>query len=208
MWTTEFVIVQAAPISREVIQTRKIRFKSHGGGRIRGGAAPNCTGTAPGMPIALTSFIVRRVRRSAERLMRSRSAGMKRAGVLCVVVAATMTIACGGTDNAGSSPTGPSSSSSSSTNTSQPSNSSSVPTNLAVNVNNGVVTLTWNGVNGASEYLVLVGSSSGNSDKLSTNTTNTTYTYTAGSGTYYVRVQAKVNGNWSSSSNEVNFTIS
>ena len=133
---------------------------------------------------------------------------MKRAGVLCVVVAATMTIACGGTDNAGSSPTGPSSSSSSSTNTSQPSNSSSVPTNLTVTLNGGSATLSWNGVNGASEYLVLVGSTSGNSDKLSTNTTNTTYTYTTGSGTYYARVQAKKDGTWSSSSNEVSFTIS
>lgn len=132
---------------------------------------------------------------------------MKRAGVLCVVVAATMTIACGGADNAGSSPTGPSSSSSSSTNTSQPSNSSSVPTNLAVAVNSGSVTLTWNGVNGASQYLVLVGSTSGSSDKLSTNTTNTSYTYTAGSGTYYARVQAKNGDTWSSSSNEVSFTI-
>ena len=131
---------------------------------------------------------------------------MKRVGMFLIAVTAVVTMACGGTDSAGSStPTAPSSSGGGS---SQPSNSSNVPTNLRVAVSGSSVTLSWNGVNNATEYLVLVGTTSGSSDKLSTNTTHTDYTWTVGSGTYYARVQAKVNGTFGSSSNEVAFTIS
>ena len=133
---------------------------------------------------------------------------MKRVGVLCVVLAAAVTIACGGSDSAGSSPTSPSSPSPGS-GSSQPTNPSGLnaPANLTVAVNGGSVTLTWSGVNGASEYLVLVGTTSGSSDKLFTNTTQTSYSWTVGSGVYYARIQAKSGSVTSGSSNEVSFAI-
>ena len=134
---------------------------------------------------------------------------MKRVGAFFIALAAAFTIACGGADNVGSSPTSPSSSGGS--NPSQPtapSGSLSAPGNLTVAVSGSSVTLSWSAVNGAAEYLVLVGTAQGNSNVLSTNTTHTNYTWTVGSGTYYARVQAK-NGNVTSgSSNEVSFTIS
>jgi hypothetical protein len=131
---------------------------------------------------------------------------MKRVGVLFIVLAAAVTIACGGADSAGSSPTSPSSPA---PNPSQPTNPSglSAPTNLTVLTSGGSVTLSWNAVNGASEYLVLVGTTSGNSDKLFTNTTQTSYTWTVGSGVYYARVQSKNGSVTSGSSNEVSFVI-
>jgi len=70
-----------------------------------------------------------------------------------------------------------------------------------------VVTLQWNGVNGATEYLVLVGSAPSSSDLLSTNTTNSNYTWTAKPGRQFARVQAKCNGQFGGSSNEVDFTV-
>jgi hypothetical protein len=131
---------------------------------------------------------------------------MKRVGVLFIVLAAAVTIACGGADSAGSSPTSPSTPAQ---NPSQPTNPSglSAPANLTVAVNGSSVTLSWSGVNGANEYLVLVGTTSGNSDKLFTNTTQTSYTWTVGSGVYYARIQAKNGSVTSGSSNEVSFAI-
>jgi hypothetical protein len=83
-----------------------------------------------------------------------------------------------------------------------------VPTNLhVVSIQGTVVTLAWNGVSGATEYVVLVGSSPGSSDQLSTNTTNTNYTWTAKGGHQYARVQSKCNGQFGSSSNEVDYTV-
>jgi hypothetical protein len=82
-----------------------------------------------------------------------------------------------------------------------------VPTNLRVGTQGTVVTLQWNAVSGATEYVVLVGSAPSSSDRLSTNTTNTSYTWTSSTGRQYARVQAKCGGSWGSSSNEVEFTI-
>jgi len=83
-----------------------------------------------------------------------------------------------------------------------------VPTNLHVASMQGtVVTLAWNAVSGATEYVVLVGSTPGSSDQLSTNTTNTSYTWTAKNGRQYARVQSKCNGQFGSSSNEVDYTV-
>jgi hypothetical protein len=76
-----------------------------------------------------------------------------------------------------------------------------------VSIQGTVVTLGWNGVSGATEYMVLVGSAPGSSDQLSTNTTNTSYTWTARGGHQYARVQAKCNGQFGSSSNEIEFTV-
>ena len=132
---------------------------------------------------------------------------MKRVGTFFLVLAAVVTIGCGGAESVGSSPTAPSSPGGS--NPSQPTNpSSSAPSNLAVVVNGSTVVFTWTGVSGANQYSILVGSTPSSSDKLSTNTTQTNYTGTFGTGVYYARVQAMVNGVWSGSSNEVSFTIS
>ena len=135
---------------------------------------------------------------------------MNRAGVLSMVLAAAITGACGGADDVGSSPTGPSSTptTTSSQPQPQPSQSSCVPANLAATVAGSVVTLRWSAVNGATEYLVLVGSTPSNSDQLSTNTTNNSYSWTARPGQQYARVQAKCGGQFGGSSNEVTFTVS
>jgi hypothetical protein len=132
---------------------------------------------------------------------------MNRCGVLSIVLAAAVTGACGGSEGVGSSPTGPSSTPT--TTSSQPtSQASCVPTNLVVSaVQGSVVTLQWSAVSGASEYTVLVGSTSGSSDQLSTNTSNATYTWTAKPGRQFARVQAKCGGTWGGSSNEAEFTV-
>lgn len=132
---------------------------------------------------------------------------MNRVGVLSIVLAAAVTGACGGSDSASSAPTGPSSTTT--TTSSQPTSPSScVPANLRVaGIQGTVVTLEWNAVSGATEYLVLVGSAPSSSDQLSTNTTNTSYTWTAKSGRQYARIQAKCNGQFGGSSNEVDYTV-
>ena len=107
---------------------------------------------------------------------------MNRAGVLSIVFAAAITGACGGADGVTSSPTGPSSTPTSSS--SQP-QSSCVPANLAASTAGSVVTLQWSAVSGATEYMVLVGSTPSSSDQLSTNTTNNSYTWTARPGQQY-----------------------
>jgi hypothetical protein len=132
---------------------------------------------------------------------------MNRVGVLSIVLAAAVTGACGGADGASTAPTGPSSTTT--TTSSQPtSQPSCVPANLRVaGIQGTVVTLEWNAVSGATEYLVLVGSAPSSSDQLSTNTTNTSYTWTAKSGRQYARIQAKCNGQFGGSSNEVEYTV-
>ena len=135
---------------------------------------------------------------------------MTRVGMLSIVLAAAVTGACGGADSASSSPTGPSSTTTTTSSQPQPTPqpSACVPTNLhVVSIQGTVVTLAWNGVSGASEYVVLVGSAPGSSDQLSTNTTNTSYTWTAKGGRQYARVQAKCNGQFGSSSNEIDYTV-
>jgi hypothetical protein len=134
---------------------------------------------------------------------------MNRAGVLLIVLAAAVTGACGGSESASPAPTGPTSTTTTTTAPPPPPpQQACVPTNLRVASQQGsVVTLEWNGVSGATEYVVLVGSTPGSSDQLSTNTTNTSYTWTAKSGRQYARVQAKCNGQFGSSSNEVEYTV-
>jgi len=131
---------------------------------------------------------------------------MNRAGVLSIVLAAAVTGACGGADSASSSLTSPSSTPTASSQP-QPPPASCVPANLRWSIQGTVVTLQWNSVNGATEYLVLVGSAPSSSDRVSTNTTNTSYTWTASPGRQYARVQAKCGGSFGSSSNEVEFTV-
>ena len=135
---------------------------------------------------------------------------MTRVGMLSIVLAAAVTGACGGADSASSSPTGPSTTTTTTSSQPQPTPqpAACVPTNLhLVSIQGTVVTLGWNGVSGATEYVVLVGSTSGSSDQLSTNTTNTSYTWTAKGGRQFARIQAKCNGQFGSSSNEIDYTV-
>lgn len=135
---------------------------------------------------------------------------MTRVGILSIVLAAAVTGACGGGESASSSPTGPSSTTTTTTSQPQPTPqpAACVPTNLhVVSIQGSVVTLAWNAVSGATEYTVLVGGAPGSSDQLSTNTTNTSYTWTAKGGRQYARVQARCNGTYGSSSNEVEYTV-
>jgi hypothetical protein len=135
---------------------------------------------------------------------------MTRVGMLSIVLAAAVTGACGGADSASSSPTGPSTTTTTTSSQPQPTPqpAACVPTNLhVVSMQGSVVTLGWNGVSGATEYVVLVGSAPGSSDQLSTNTTNTSYTWTAKGGRQFARVQAKCNGQFGSSSNEIDYTV-
>ena len=135
---------------------------------------------------------------------------MTRVGMLSIVLAAAVTGACGGAESASSSPTGPSTTTTPPSSQPQPTPqpAACVPTNLhVVSIQGTVVTLGWNGVSGATEYVVLVGSVPGSSDQLSTNTTNTSYTWTAKGGRQYARVQAKCNGQFGSSSNEIDYTV-
>jgi hypothetical protein len=133
---------------------------------------------------------------------------MNRAGVLSIVLAAVVTGACGGADDVSSTPTGPSSTPSAPSSQPQPTpQSSCVPTNLrVVSTQSTVVTLAWNAVSGATEYLVLVGSAPSSSDILLTNTTSTTHTWTSNAGRQWARVQAKCNGSFGGSSNEVEYS--
>jgi|SRR6185503_17757594 len=135
---------------------------------------------------------------------------MTRVGMLSIVLAAAFTGACGGAESASSSPTGPSTTTTPAPSQPQPTPqpAACVPTNLhLVSIQGTVVTLGWNGVSGATEYVVLVGSTSGSSDQLSTNTTNTSYTWTAKGGRQFARIQAKCNGQFGSSSNEIDYTV-
>jgi hypothetical protein len=134
---------------------------------------------------------------------------MNRLGVLSIVLAAAVTGACGGSEEVGSSPTGPSSTPTTTSSQPQPtSQGSCVPANLVVSaVQGSVVTLQWSAVSGASEYAILVGSTPSSSDQLSTNTSNATYTWTAQPGRQFARVQAKCGGTWGGSSNEAEFTV-
>lgn len=135
---------------------------------------------------------------------------MKRVGVLSIVLAAAVTGACGGSDGVSPAPTGPSSTTPPTSSQPQPApqQSACVAANLRVaSIQGTVVTLEWNAVTGATEYSVLVGSAPSSSDQLSTNTTNTSYTWTAKTGRQYARVQAKCNGVFGGSSNEVEYTV-
>jgi hypothetical protein len=83
------------------------------------------------------------------------------------------------------------------------------PANLKVDAVVGTtVSLSWSAVSGATEYVVLVGSTSGNSNELSTNTSQTSYSYGGVKpGVHYARVQAKNACGQSGSSNQVEYTI-
>ena len=132
---------------------------------------------------------------------------MSRAGVSFIVLAAVLTTACGGAESVASSPTGPSSTTPASSQP-QPSCMPSAPGNLRVTQQVGTaVAFAWNSVSNATEYLVLVGKSSGNSGELFTNTTQTQHTDTFSTGTHYARVQAKNTCGTSGSSNEVEFFV-
>jgi hypothetical protein len=82
------------------------------------------------------------------------------------------------------------------------------PTGFRVDVNGSTVTYSWNPVNGADDYLLGIGTSSGSSRTRTTNTTQTSYVWRGQPvGTYFARVVARNPCVRSNSSNEVSFTV-
>lgn len=136
---------------------------------------------------------------------------MTRVTLCAAAIAAAVAAGCSGSEGGGA-PTGPSTSTSSG-GTAPPQGSCTMPaapTGLKVDsVQGSTVSFSWSAVNGATQYLVLIGTTSGNSEDLFTNTSQTTYA-TGGIkvGHHYARVQAKNACGTSGSSNEVDFTVS
>jgi hypothetical protein len=129
---------------------------------------------------------------------------MNRLAALLVALMALAGAACGGGEDGGSSPTGPTGTGGSQSGCSLP----GAPGNLAVTTSGTSVVLSWSAVNGAMEYIVLVGTSPSSSNTLSTNTSQPTYPWSGvPAGSYYARVQARNSCGTSGSSNEVRFTI-
>lgn len=137
---------------------------------------------------------------------------MNRAGLVIVAVVALAGGACGGGDESAASVAGPSANTGGGGGGSQTPapgcSMPSAPSGLAASIAGTSVVLTWSAVSGASEYLILVGTSPSSSNTLSTNSTQNSYPWSGVSpGTYYARVQSKNSCGTSGSSNEAVFTI-
>jgi hypothetical protein len=134
---------------------------------------------------------------------------MKRFNLLALAAAAALSIACGGDSGESPSPTAPSQGTTTTTTTSGGGCSlPGAPGGLAVTVASTRVTMTWAPVNGASDYLVLVGTTASSSNVISTNTTNPEFFWNGATlGTYYARIQSRNPCGTSGSSNEVAFTV-
>lgn len=137
---------------------------------------------------------------------------MNRATVIIIAFAAALTAACGG-DAGNASPTGPTPSNDAPPSTSTnppPSNPATLaaPANLSASVDGSRVNLTWNGVSGANDYMVHIGTQPGTGNIISTNTSKTDFQWNGGpKGTYYARVVARNSQTSSASSNEIVITI-
>ena len=134
---------------------------------------------------------------------------MRRVGLFIAAIAAVVVVACGDGD-AVNPPTGPSSQNTSAPPAPAPTSCvPSAPANLVVVAVVGTtVSLRWNPVSNATQYLVLVGTAPSSSNILSTNTTNADYTWGGVQpGHHYARVQAVNSCGTSGSSNEVDFTV-
>jgi hypothetical protein len=134
---------------------------------------------------------------------------MARVSLWIAVLAAAVAAACSGGDG-GATPTSPSASTSSGATPPQANcTMPSAPANLHVDSLQGTtVSLAWSAVSGATEYIVLIGSTSGSSNELSTNTSQTNYSYGgAKPGVHYARVQAKNACGSSGSSNTVEYIV-
>jgi hypothetical protein len=163
-----------------------------------------CTPLQRGTPLADLGGIGRR------RAHRRREITMTRASVWLVALTAAVAVGCSGSE--GASPTSPGGSTSTGSSPQSPQSSCTIPpapTGLRVtSIAGTTVSLAWSASSGATEYLVLVGSTSGNSEELSTNTTQTAYSYGGAKvGVHYARVQAKNSCGTSGSSNQVDFVV-
>ena len=117
-----------------------------------------------------------KVRRSARQLLSA------------VFAAGLLTVACGGSGDDDTSPTGP-------TGVNDPPRGCSVPPapeNLRATTNETRVTLTWNAVPNIIDYHVMIGSAPSSSNLFTTNTGSTTYQWNGnGVGVRYARVAAR-----------------
>ena len=134
---------------------------------------------------------------------------MTRLGLSFVFVAVLIAGACGGSDNTAQAPTGPTTTPPSTTPPPTSSCAPPAPTNLTVTQTaSSTRVFTWNASANAVDYIIGIGSSSGNSDLIYTNTTQTTYTWTGQSVTeyfYYARVYARNSCGSSAWSNQIVF---
>jgi hypothetical protein len=74
--------------------------------------------------------------------------------------------------------------------------------------NGGTATLAWSAASGATQYIVLVGTSSGSSDTLLTNTSQTHYSWGGlRDGTYYARIEGQNSCGGGRPSSEAAFTV-
>lgn len=135
---------------------------------------------------------------------------MRRVSLGIAALAAVVAAGCSGSEG-GATPTAPSTSTSSG-GTAPPQASCTMPaapTGLKVDyVQGSTVSFSWSAVSGATQYLVLIGTTSGNSEDLSTNTSQANYV-TGGIkvGHHYARVQSKNACGTSGSSNQVDFSV-
>jgi predicted phage tail protein len=122
-----------------------------------------------------------------------------------IVGAAMLVVGCGG----GAFPTAPSPLAATSPTVPSTCVVPTTPGNLAAAVDSPSVNLTWSAVGGASDYVVLVGTSETNSDTVVTSAVNPQHTIAQlPAGTYFARVHAH---NWcgtSDPSTVTSFTIS
>jgi len=128
--------------------------------------------------------------------------------IALIAMLAAAAIGCGGGDgdnSGGNSPTAPSSTSSTpNAGCTRP----AAPPNFTATVAGSSVTFTWSAVIGAVYYDIMVGTSPGSSNALSTNTTQTNYAWNgAPRGTYYARVEARNACGSGPASPEITFTV-
>jgi hypothetical protein len=81
------------------------------------------------------------------------------------------------------------------------------PSNFAVALSESRAVFTWSAVNGAIDYTIRVGTTSGASNVISTNTTQTTYAWNGTArGTYFATVEARNSCGSGASASWISFT--
>lgn len=129
---------------------------------------------------------------------------MTRCTLALLAVLAIGSVACGGSDDGG----GDSGSPTSPTGGGGGCNRPGAPVNVAAAVSFSSVVFSWSAVNSARDYVIMVGSTPGTSNMLSTNTTQTSYNWNGvPPGTYHVRVEARNTCGSGAPSTQVTFAI-
>ncbi len=140
---------------------------------------------------------------------------MRRVGLGVLALAAVFCVGCGGTS--ASTPTAPTTVTPAPAPAPAPAPSPApttgcavpeAPTNVQATTVSNTATLTWTGVSNATQYVVLVGTTSGSSNTLLTNTSQTHYSWSGvKEGVYYARIEAQNSCGGGRASAEVTFTV-